>query len=90
MTRQLVVEPTGFGLRGAVLDGDRLLELLDVDTVGEAVTDGLFQARVDKLDRQLGAAFLDIGPGAPGVPGGQGCARGGRRQRAPADRPPAA
>lgn len=63
MTRRLVVEPTGFGLRGALLDGDRLVEIADVDTDGEAVTDVLFAARIDKVDKPLAAAFVDIGTG---------------------------
>ena len=61
MSRTLVIESTGFGLRGAVLDGDRLIELLDVDTHGDAVTDTLFAARVDKVDKPLAAAFVEIG-----------------------------
>ena len=61
MTRRLVVEPTGFGLRGALLDGDRLVEILDVDNDGDAVTDVLFAARIDKVDKRLAAAFVDIG-----------------------------
>jgi Rne/Rng family ribonuclease len=61
MTRRLIVEATGFGLRGAVLDGGRLIEVLDVDHDGDAVTDVLFAARVDKIDKPLAAAFVDIG-----------------------------
>jgi Rne/Rng family ribonuclease len=61
MTRRLIVEATGFGLRGAVLDGERLIEILDADSDGEAVTDVLFAARVDKVDKPLAAAFVDIG-----------------------------
>ncbi|HMR31556.1 MAG TPA: ribonuclease E/G [Geminicoccaceae bacterium] len=61
MSRMLVIESTGFGLRGAVLDGDRLIELLDVDSHGDAVTDTLFAGRVEKVDRPLAAAFVEIG-----------------------------
>jgi Rne/Rng family ribonuclease len=61
MIRRLVIEATGFGLRGAVLDGERLVEILDADTHGDAVTDTLFAGRVDKVDKPLAAAFVDIG-----------------------------
>ncbi len=61
MTRSLVIESTGFGLRGALLDDGKLIEILDVDTHGDAVTDTLFAARVEKVDKPLAAAFVEIG-----------------------------
>jgi Rne/Rng family ribonuclease len=61
MTVRLVVEATGFGVRGALLDGDRLVELADADAGGEGVADGLFLARVTGVDQHLNAAFLDCG-----------------------------
>lgn len=66
MSRELVVDDTGFGVRGALLDGGRLIELIDVDEGGADVTDRLFRARVDHLDRHLNAAFLDHGGDVPG------------------------
>ena len=61
MTRTLIIDSTGFGLRGAMLAGDRLIEILDVDTHGDAVTDALFAGRVEKIDKPLAAAFVEIG-----------------------------
>jgi len=64
---RLVVEATGFGVRGALLDGDRLIEVVDVDAVGEQVAEALFLGRVTAVDRQLNAAFLDIGLERPAM-----------------------
>lgn len=64
---RLVVEATGFGVRGALLDGDRLIEIQDVDAVGEQVGDAFFLARVSAVDRKLNAAFLDIGLDRPAL-----------------------
>ncbi|MEO1018658.1 MAG: ribonuclease E/G [Pseudomonadota bacterium] len=61
MSRELVVEDTGFGVRGAVLDDGRLIDLIDVDRGGSDVTDRLFRVRVDHIDTRLNAAFLDYG-----------------------------
>lgn len=65
MSRRLVVEPTGFGVRGAVLDGCRVVELVDADALGEHVTDALFVGQVRSVNSRLNAAFVDIGMGEP-------------------------
>ena len=64
---RLVIEATGFGVRGALLDGDRLIEVQDVDAVGEQVAETFFLGRVSAVDRQLNAAFLDIGLDRPAM-----------------------
>lgn len=64
MSRRLVVDSIGFGVRGAVLDGDRLVEMLEADATGEQVTDALFVGFVRAVDPKLNAAFLDIGLGS--------------------------
>jgi ribonuclease E/ribonuclease G len=61
LSRRLVVEATGFGARGAVLEGGRLVDLVDADEVGGWVTDALFLAQVRGIEHRLNAAFLDIG-----------------------------
>jgi Rne/Rng family ribonuclease len=61
MSQVLVIEDTGFGLRAARLDDDRLVEIVDVDRDEGRVTDRLFAARVTRIEPKLGAAFLDIG-----------------------------
>lgn len=61
MTVRAVLDDTGFGLRAAVLDGERLLELRDQDAAGERVTDEVFLARVSGVEPRLNAAFLDCG-----------------------------
>ncbi|HET6468988.1 MAG TPA: ribonuclease E/G, partial [Geminicoccaceae bacterium] len=66
MSARLVVEDTGFGVRGALVQDGRLVELIDADADGEWVTDGLFLARVTAVDHHLNAAYLDCGLGASG------------------------
>jgi ribonuclease G len=61
MSARLVIESTGFGVRGGLVRDGRLAELVDVDDGGEAVTERLFRARVRSVDAKLNAAFLDIG-----------------------------
>jgi ribonuclease G len=66
VTVRLIVEDTGFGVRGALVRDDRLIELTDADAGGDWVTDALFLARVTAVDHQLNAAFLDCGLAVPG------------------------
>ncbi|MFO1037324.1 MAG: ribonuclease E/G [Geminicoccaceae bacterium] len=66
MSLSLVLEDTGFGLRAAVVEEDRLVELLDADVDAGGVTERLFLARVTSVDKGLGAAFLDVGLAEPG------------------------
>ncbi len=65
MTVRLVVEDVGFGLRAAVLEDGRLVELRDQDLGGTQVTDELFLARVGTVEPKLNAAFLDCGLATP-------------------------
>jgi len=61
MSRRLVIESTGFGVRGAVLVDGLLTELIDIDAFGGQVQDMHLAARVTSIDPRLGAAFLDVG-----------------------------
>lgn len=61
MTRALVIEDTGFGLRAARLEDGDLIEIIDLDHDQARVTDRLFAARVVRVEPKMGAAFLDIG-----------------------------
>lgn len=65
MSRRLVIESTGFGVRGAVLADGMLTELIDVDAFGGQVQDLLMAARVTSIDPRLGAAFVDVGLSQP-------------------------
>lgn len=67
MSVQIVLEETGFGLRAAVVEEDRLVELRDVDRDDERVTEARFAARVTAVDAKLNAAFLDVGQTRPGL-----------------------
>lgn len=64
---RLVVESTGFGVRGALLAGERLIEVADVDAHGAQIADRLFLGRVSAVDRTLNAAFIDIGLAQPAL-----------------------
>ena len=66
MTVRLVLEDVGFGLRAAVLEDGRLVELRDQDFGTTQVTDELFLARVGAVEPKLNAAFLDCGLPMPG------------------------
>jgi Rne/Rng family ribonuclease len=65
VTRQLVVERTLAGVRGAVLADGLLTDLHDLDAFAPEVEGTLFAARVTAVDQRLGAAFLDIGTALP-------------------------
>lgn len=67
MSRNVVLEDTGFGLRAAVLDGGRLVEVRDADHVEPRVSEALFAARVTAVDPKLNAAFLDCGLARAGL-----------------------
>ncbi len=67
MSVRIVLEDTGFGVRGAVLADDRLIEVRDSDRDDPAVTEALFTARVTAVDAKLNAAFLDCGLPRPAL-----------------------
>lgn len=61
MSRELVIERSAFGVRAALLDGGRLIEMLLAEDMPGRVRDRIFFGRVRALDRTLGAAFVDCG-----------------------------
>ncbi len=61
MTSRMVIEPTAFGVRGAISMADVLVDVIEVDEGGQGVTDRFFCARVVRVDTRLNAAFLDLG-----------------------------
>lgn len=65
MSRRLIIDKSPFGLRGAILEDDRLTAILDAEDE-TAVTDAIFVGRVTAIDTRLGAAFVDIGRSQPG------------------------
>lgn len=67
MTAHVVLEATGLGIRAAILDENRLIEIRDGDVAETRVTDALFAARVTAVDPKLNAAFLDCGLPQPGL-----------------------
>lgn len=67
MSVQAVIEEIGFGLRAAVLENDRLIEVRELDRLATQVSEALFAARVTAVDPKLNAAFLDVGLAQPGL-----------------------
>ncbi len=65
MTRELVFEPGAFGVRAALLENGRLIELHEAGA-DRPLTDRLFLARVTRVEPRLNAAFLDFGEGRDG------------------------
>jgi Rne/Rng family ribonuclease len=61
MSRRVVVERGALSMAAALMDGPRLVDLEVVDLRQPPVTDTLFAARVERVDPQLNAAFLDLG-----------------------------
>jgi ribonuclease G len=69
MSRELIIERSPFGLRAGLLEDGRLLE---VDQLDEAAADprgDIVLGRVRKVDRDLGAAFVDCGVAADALLG---------------------
>ena len=56
-----MLEATGFGVRGAIVEAGLLVDLIDADEGGEWVTDRLFIGQVRTVDSRLNCAFVDIG-----------------------------
>lgn len=61
MSGRVVVERGALTMTAALMDGARLVDIEMVDLLRPAVTDALFVGRVERVDRQLDAAFLDLG-----------------------------
>jgi Ribonuclease G/E len=83
-----VVEDTGLGLRAAVLEGGRLVELREEEAGPDErrVTDALFLARVTGVEPRLDGGFLDCGLGER-VQGFIAAPRSPPPQRPPPPRP---
>jgi ribonuclease E/ribonuclease G len=65
MSERLVLDSTGFTVRGALFRDDRLIDLLEADLSPSYVTDALFWGQVVAVDQRLNAAFVDIGQEQP-------------------------
>jgi ribonuclease E/ribonuclease G len=65
MSRELVIEATPFGLRAALLEDGRLLEISEAAS-GEAPRGAVVLGRVRTIDRALDAAFVDCGSAEDG------------------------
>lgn len=59
----LVLEKRDDGVEAALIEDDRLVDLLRTATAGE-LGDGLHAGRITRIDRHLGGAFVDIGASA--------------------------
>jgi ribonuclease G len=61
MSRELIIERSPFGLRAGLLEDGRLLESDQLDEPGADPQGDIVLGRVRKVDRDLGAAFVDCG-----------------------------
>ena len=66
MSRELVIEATPFGLRAALLEDGRLLEISIADAAGGAPRGSVLLGRVRAIDHALDAAFVDCGSSEDG------------------------
>ena len=63
MSRELVIEPTPFGILAGLLEDGRLVEVSFADPETGSVRDQVFLGRVRAIDHDLDAAFVDCGLG---------------------------
>ena len=61
MSRELAIEPTPSGVRAALLEDGRLLEVVLQGRVADPVRGAIYLARIKAFDRDLEAAFVDCG-----------------------------
>ena len=61
MSRELIIERSPFGLRAGLLEDGRLLEIDQLDDAAPDLRGDIVLGRVRKVDRDLGAAFVDCG-----------------------------
>ena len=61
MSRELIIERSPFGLRAGLLEDGRLLEVDQLDDAAADPRGDIVLGRVRKVDRDLGAAFVDCG-----------------------------
>jgi len=84
MTRELVIEPTPFGARAALLADGRLLEVGLADRDAASVLGVVWLGRVRAVDHALDAAFVDCGLSEDGWLGARDArALSGRARGAP-------
>ena len=88
MSREVVIEATPFGLRAALLEDGRLLEVSMAEPGGRAPRGSVLLGRVRAIDRDLAAAFVDCGASEDGWLGARdarllssGGVRGARLER---------
>lgn len=65
MSRRLVIQSGALSMAAALMEGGRLIDIEIADLLRPALTDALFSGRIDRVDRRLDAAFVDIGAGEP-------------------------
>ena len=63
MNRELFIELTPFGARAAILDNGDLIEVRFADNEANDIRGQIFQGRVQTIDKDLDAAFIDCGRG---------------------------
>jgi ribonuclease G len=61
MSRELVIERSPFGLRSGLLEDGRLVEVDLLDETSDDPRGDIVLGRVRRVDRELGAAFIDCG-----------------------------
>jgi ribonuclease G len=61
VSRELVIERSPFGLRTGLLEDGRLVEVDLLDEASEDPRGAILLGRVRRVDRELGAAFVDCG-----------------------------
>ena len=81
MSRELVIERSPFGLRAALLEDGRLIEVDLLDDAARDPRGDIVLGRVRAVDRDLGAAFVDCGLAADALLGARD-ARASRGRRA--------
>jgi Rne/Rng family ribonuclease len=69
VSRELIIERSPFGLRAGLLEDGRLLEVDQLDEPAADPRGNIVLGRVRKVDRDLGAAFVDCGYAADALLG---------------------
>lgn len=67
MSRELVIDATAFGVRAAVLENGRLIDVEFADRGEVSVVDQVFLGRVRTIDPEMNAAFVDCGLAQDGL-----------------------
>jgi ribonuclease G len=69
VSRELIIERSPFGLRAGLLEDGRLIEVDQLDEPAADPQSDIVLGRVRKVDRDLGAAFVDCGYAADALLG---------------------